>query len=206
MRHAPRQRGDGSRLETPERPWWDKSPETPDEDQTNSFERKNVPDWLDAAWSILDGDPSIEDALLVYHQGLILQQEDRESFAMIAFVASIEAIGLKLGRLERCSKCGTMIGSSRRFRQALALVVPDEERRKTLAKMVYDQRSTTAHRGRLHGTEAAPGTLAWAAGSFLARDPVWEFTSRLHQIRTASRNLLLRVLRERLELSAERDG
>jgi hypothetical protein len=96
MREAPAERGEGPRLETPERPWWVKPPETPEEDQADSFERKDIAEWSDEAWSVLDADPAIEDALLVYHQGLVLQQEGHVSFAMIAFVASIEAIGAKL--------------------------------------------------------------------------------------------------------------
>jgi hypothetical protein len=208
IREVPAERGEGPRLETPERPWWQKQPETPEEDQAESFQREDIAEWLDEAWSILDADPAVEDALLVYHQGLVLQQEDRESFAMIAFVASIEAIGAKLSKRKRCSccpECKVMIGSAKQFQEALALVVPEEERCKALAKVVYDQRSTTAHAGRLHGSEAAPGTFV-SAGSFFARNSVWEFTSHLWETRKANRDLLLRVLRDRLELSAAGAG
>jgi len=148
MREAPAERGEGPWLETPERPWWVKPPETPEEDQADSFERKDIAEWSDEAWSVLDADPAIEDALLVYHQGLVLQQEGHVSFAMIAFVASIEAIGAKLGELERCTccaECRVKIGSSKRFQKALALVIDDDNRRKALANTVYGRRSTTAH-------------------------------------------------------------
>jgi hypothetical protein len=208
MREAPAERGEGPRLETPERPWWVKPPETPEEDQADSFERKDIAEWSDEAWSVLDADPAIEDALLVYHQGLVLQQEGHVSFAMIAFVASIEAIGAKLGELERCTccaECRVKIGSSKRFQKALALVIDDDNRRQALANTVYGRRSTTAHAGRLHGTEAAPGTLGWA-GSFFSRDSVWEFISHLFETRKANRDLLLRILRDRLELPAAGAG
>jgi hypothetical protein len=89
-----------------------------------------------------------------------------------------------------------MIGSAERFRRALALVVPDENRRRALARAAYGQRSTTAHAGRLHGGEVAPGTFAHP--SFFSRDEVLEFTRQLYAIRDASRNLLLHVLRDRL--------
>jgi len=185
-----------------------KPPETPEEDQADSFERKDIAEWSDEAWSVLDADPAIEDALLVYHQGLVLQQEGHVSFAMIAFVASIEAIGAKLGELERCTccaECRVKIGSSKRFQKALALVIDDDNRRQALANTVYGRRSTTAHAGRLHGTEAAPGTLGWA-GSFFSRDSVWEFISHLFETRKANRDLLLRILRDRLELPAAGAG
>jgi hypothetical protein len=204
MRQAPGPREEGIRLDTPERPWWDKPSDLAEEDRTDTFGREDLPDWLDQAWSILDGDPDIEDALLVYHEGLVLQQKGHESFAMIAFVASIEALGAQLGELRRCPECGTVIGSAERFRRALALVMPEEERRKALAKVVYGKRSTTAHEGRLHGAEPAPGSLPFS-GSFFSRDSVWEFTRHLHETRQASRDLLLRVLRDRLELSAVAD-
>jgi hypothetical protein len=168
------------------------------------FSQEDLPDWMDQAWSILDADPVVEDALLAFHEGLVLQQEGHESFAMIAFVASIEALGTQLGELRRCPECSTVIGSADRFRRALAFVMPEEARRRALAKVVYGKRSTTAHAGRLHGAEAAPGALPFA-GSFFSRDSVWEFTLYLHETRQASRELLLRVLRDRLELSADVD-
>jgi hypothetical protein len=198
VRQAPGERAEGQHLEIPERPWWDAPSDVPEEDHTASFERQPAPDWLGLAWDILDSDSIYEDALLVHHEGLALQQEGHESMAMIAFVSSIEAIGAKLGRLERCPECNTMIGSAERFRRALAFVMPDEDERKALAKLVYGRRSTTAHAGRLHGAEAAAGTLLW--GSFLNEDEAFQFKRHLYSTRKASRDLLFRVLRDGVEL------
>lgn len=73
---------------------------------------------MDDGWRTLDADLAIEDALLAHHEGLMLQEEGHASFAMVAFVSSIEAIGAKLGELQRCKECGTMTGSAERFRRA----------------------------------------------------------------------------------------
>jgi hypothetical protein len=194
LRESPRERVEGQSLEIPERPWWDARSDVPEQGQTGGFERQPAPDWLNQAWDALNADPITEDALLVHHEGLVLQQEGHESMAMIAFVSSIEAIGAKLGRLKRCPECNTMIGSAERFRRALALVMPDENERKALAKLVYGRRSTTAHAGRLHGAETAAGTLLW--GSFLSVDEAFHFKMHLYAIRKASRDLLLLVLRD----------
>jgi len=201
IRHAPGERTEETRLEMPGHPWWDAPSEAPDEDQTGGFELQPAPDWLSQAWDDLDADPIIANALLVHHEGLVLQQEGHESFAMIAFVSSIEAIGAKLGRLRHCPKCHTVIGSADRFRSALALVMPDEVERNALAKLVYGRRSTTAHAGRLHGTEADPGALTWG-GSILSEDPAFQFKRHLYSTRKASRDLLLRILRDRVPPTA----
>jgi hypothetical protein len=201
VRESPRLRADGEHLEIPERPWWDAGSEPSGQDQTEGFDQQLAPDWLDQAWSILDSDRIIEDALLVHHEGLVLQQEGHDSMAMIAFVSSIEAIGAKLRKLERCPKCNTMTGSRDRFRRALALVMPDEAERKALVSFVYDRRSDTAHSGRLHGTEAAAGTLLW--GAFLSEDAGFQFKSHLYSTRKASRDLLLRVLRDKVTFPSQ---
>lgn len=203
VRQTPEERAEGGRLEIPGRPWWDnRSADVPEEDHTGSFERQPAPDWVNQAWDALNSDPVTEDALLIHHEGLVLQQEGHESMARIAFVSSIEAMGAKLGRLERCPECNTMIGSSDRFRRALALVMPDENERRVLAKLVYGRRSTTAHAGRLHGTEATAGTLLW--GSFLSEDEAFQFKRHLYSIRKASRDLLLLVLRDGVVLDPQR--
>lgn len=197
LRHTPTPLEQDGRLDAPRQIWWH-SQIADDHEPVGEFEREPAPDWLDQAWQVLDGDPAIEDALLVHHEGLILHEEGHASFAMVAFVSSIEAIGAMLGELRRCNECGTMIGSAERFRRALALVVPDEDRRKSLARAAYGQRSTTAHAGRLHGGEVAPGTFVHP--SFFSKDEVMEFTMQLYAIRDASRDLLLRVLRDRVSL------
>ena len=200
IRQAPTMRSeDGRRLETPTRPWWDASLENEpaQDDDALGFERQPLPDWLAQAWEMLDDDPTLEDALLVHHEGRALQQQGHDSFAMIAFVSSIETIGAKLGEMERCECCGTITGSTERFRRALALVIDDEEERKALARMAYGRRSKTAHAGQLHGTEAAPGTLVSGA-SFFSQNAGTQFMMNVFAVRKASRDLLLRILRDGL--------
>jgi hypothetical protein len=106
-------------------------------------------------------------------------------------VAAIEGIGSKLTDLHRCRECGSRVGSGERFRRALALVLPEEEA-SALAKS-YKPRSGTVHSGKLHGTEARVGALAFPA--FLTEDPVDDFVMRLlYKMRKASRALLTLAL------------
>ena len=84
------------------------------------------------------------------------------------------------------------VGAGRRFREALRLVLPDDEVRK-LAK-VYESRSKTAHEGRLHGGEMT----YWSMPSpriFTPRLESMDFRYQLvWQLRSVSRKLLVHHL------------
>jgi len=145
-----------------------------------------VPTWLASAWSALDRDSKLVDALAAYFEGL-QPQEDHPSFALIASVASIEAIGARLYDLQRCDTCNSAVGSAERFRRALRLVRAEDDA-KALSK-AYSNRSKTAHAGRLYGSENVFG--AFPVGRIFSPDPALDFT--WHQtfgLRNANRDLL----------------
>lgn len=59
-------------------------------------------------------------------QGVAIQ-DWHPSFALLAYVASIETIGEKLSKPKRCPQCNQVLGSMSRFRQALVKVRSDDE-------------------------------------------------------------------------------
>ena len=133
-----------------------------------------LPYWIESAWKLIQEDPVLLDAINAYQEGLKLHP-DHPSFALIAHVASIEAIGSKLYKPERCKKCGSIIGSTERFRTALRLVIAEDEVRR-LTKAVYPRRSGTAHRGHLHGTENTFGAVFFSFFGTLIQPSPLEFT------------------------------
>jgi hypothetical protein len=115
-----------------------------------------VPAWCDGAWTMLDEDEALMHATHAYHQGALAHLR-HPSLALLAFVAAIEAIGARYVNLERCDRCGSRIGSRKRFLRAASLVISEDEAL-ALRKLAYDEaRSKTAHEGRLHGLEISFG-------------------------------------------------
>jgi hypothetical protein len=142
----------------------------------------------------LDSDPDLANAVGGYYEGRLLEAQ-HPSFALIAFVGSVESLGAKLYKLQRCQTCKSQVGAAERFRQALRLVMPEEDAR-ALGKM-YSPRSSTAHTGRLHGMETAFGALEWAG--LLSRGPEFDFHMRqMYQFRVAAKRLLELALTEGL--------
>jgi len=161
-----------------------------------------IPDWFDSAWSILDQDVKIANALAGYYEGLLMLDE-HPSFALVAFVGVVEAIGAKLSRLDRCEACGTMIGAGKRFRAALRLV-RDETESAALAK-AYGPRSKTAHEGRLYGTEAVLGTFL--TPGMMSPQPQFEFVwGQVYRVKKAACDLLLQGLQGKLPVTLEVHG
>jgi hypothetical protein len=103
----------------PSRLWWHQW--TEDIDTTTSSERRNVktmPDWVPAAWQEMNNRPQLGHAVAVHHEGLRAQYE-HPSLALIAFVASVEAVANLLFRAERCPECNVtkmwLLGFVQRF-------------------------------------------------------------------------------------------
>lgn len=114
---------------------------------------ETLPEWVDAAWELRATDATYRAALDAWYEGALLEQR-RPSMALIAFTAAVEAIGNSRFGVECCRECGQAIGSGRRFRKTLGLVLSRRERETLLAAIeVYGMRSRTAHRGELHGHE-----------------------------------------------------
>jgi hypothetical protein len=134
------------------------------------------------------------DFLNAYYEGLLLLDK-HPSLALIAFVATIEAIGEKLVRSERCSSCGTVLRSGDRFRTALRLAVSEPEAK--ILEKVYGPRSRTAHSGRLHGSE--PWRGAPPLPTFFTLGAAERFEVEIGQLGRAAAILLRLVLQNQLD-------
>lgn len=60
-----------------------------------SRQRRVIPKWLPNAFNKIEGDEHVANALNTYHEGLLMQIQ-HPSFALVAFVSSVETIGRKL--------------------------------------------------------------------------------------------------------------
>lgn len=141
-----------------------------------------IPDWLEGAWYRLEEDLVLVSALSAHLEGVAIQ-DWHPSFALIAYVASIEAIGQKLAKPERCKECGQILGATSRFRQAVAEVLTNAE-----AVGYSKLRSGTVHAAVLHGDEELFGALR-DLGEEL--DKKWAFAAEVvGKLRGASRDLL----------------
>lgn len=152
-----------------------------------------IPSWCATAWRKAVDDDVIATALHAHHTALALE-EISPSFALIAYVGVLEGLGAKLVPLKRCEccdNCTAMVGSGRRFREALKLVLPRKEVRQL--EEVYERRSKTAHEGRLHGDEVAG--MFFPPRVFAPRPENLDFRYQLvWKMRNASRKLLMHYL------------
>jgi hypothetical protein len=194
VREAPAPVAHGVR-QTPSRLWWQHWPE--DFYTSTAPESRNVktiPNWVSAALEYMNKRPQLGHAVAVHHEGLCAQLE-HPSLALIAFVASIEAVANLLFREERCPECNAHRNVAARFRATLRLVATDEEARHLGA--AYSPRSRTVHQGWLHGGETTPGMLSFSWGV----NPIREFEWMVWGMRAASRKLLQRAVRGELPAS-----
>jgi hypothetical protein len=149
------------------------------------------PDWLDPAWDQMRQRQWLAHAVVAHHEGLTAQLE-HPSLSLVSFISSIEAVSNRLFIEERCTTCDAYRYVKARFTATLRLVVSDEDAESLGA--AYNSRSVTVHRGRLHGSDIAPGTH----GFFWNGDPRTFDTSTVYPMAAASRRLLRRALRREL--------
>jgi hypothetical protein len=78
-------------------------------------------------------------AFLMHHEGLLVVRE-HPSLGLLSFIASIETLAAMRETLERCAECKVVIGSTARFKRAIATVrsearcaVPDKGVRPPIA-------------------------------------------------------------------------
>lgn len=127
-----------------------------------AFQVRAVPPWLDRAWTRLESNDDLAQAVTAYHEATRLYRE-HPSFALVAFVAAIEACAKVLPRPsgdapKKCPTCQREPNTAAAdFRRALGEVIDSPEEVKAVAKIAYRQRSQTAHEGVLHGIESLPG-------------------------------------------------
>lgn len=112
--------------------------------------RRTIPKWLPPAFKELDGDIATYDALNTYHEGLLMEIE-HPSFALIASVSAIEAVGRKV--------IGRRAGTKQRFVAGLRTVIKTKKKADEVAAM-YSPRSDTAHEAKLHGNENLVGHVS----------------------------------------------
>jgi len=194
VREAPARIADGVR-KAPSRLWWQQWGE--DFDASREPELRNVktmPDWASAAWQQMNSRPQLGHAVAVHHEGLRAQFE-HPSLALVAFIASIEAVANLLFREERCSECNAHKDVAARFRATLRLVATDEEA--TRLDAAYSPRSRTVHQGWLHGGETTPGMFNFSWGA----NPIRDFEWMVWGMRAASRRLLESAVRGELPAS-----
>lgn len=158
-------------------------------------ERVVIPGWCNEGLRRVEKDVVLLKALHSHHQGLALE-EIAPSHSLLAYVGAIEGIGAKLEDLRRCeccSECTINVGSGRRFRQALKLVMTSREAR-ALAS-AYDRRSKIAHEGALLGGEdhgGAPSPAELFAPRLDTEDFVYQ---TLWSMKDASRRVVCHFLR-----------
>jgi hypothetical protein len=148
-----------------------------------SRHRRVIPKWLPKAFSKIETDEHVANALNTYHQGLLMQRQ-HPSFALLAFVSSIETIGRKLNR---------KAGNKKRFIIGIETVTKTKARAKEIAD-AYKPRSDTAHEATLHGNEDLFGHVGLP--SIFNPEPSDFFAiSEVSRIKHVSRKVLLKQLK-----------
>ncbi|MGK5442141.1 hypothetical protein ACSNN7_10000 [Micromonospora sp. URMC 105] len=185
IRESPAPMDWGERL-PPEKIFWQEIPTLSDEvPRPEPTSGREIPNWSEAGWARITKTPRLADAVSAHHEGLRAQVE-HPSLALVAFIASIEAISQLLYREDRCNTCKGHLHISAKFRQTLRLVLDEEEAAEL--GTAYSSRSLTVHRGRLHGTETTIGALNTGLWSF---DSASEFQWQvLYKMNRASASLL----------------
>ena len=148
-----------------------------------------LPAWTASALSRLRTDDELRELVQAHHQAMSLELK-HPSYALLAYVAVIEGMGARYVPLERCdccASCSVKLGSGRRFRKALALVLSNPETRQ-LSK-AYERRSQTAHQGKLHGGEGVLGSMPSARIFSLEESRYFQW-QHVWPLRRASRLLL----------------
>lgn len=159
-----------------------------------------IPLWIEGGLAKLDEQPDLLQLARAHHQGLMLEERS-PSYALLAYVAVIEGIGARyvdLTRCECCKSCSVKIGSGKRFRTALGLVLPEDEARRF--GKAYGKRSLTAHQGQLHGGESLFGSTPGLRIFSQEESRLFRY-QQVWPLRRASRELMTLALTDRLPTS-----
>jgi hypothetical protein len=159
---------------------------------SESSEPLEIPDWADTAWKAVQNKPWLSHAVAAFHEGMRASHV-HPSLALIAFVASIEAVSQRVFHESLCS-CGTHEDVAAKYRETLKLVLPENEAIELGES--YKPRSHTVHQGRLHGYEPTVGHFEmnlWGNSQGAA----FQWTT-LRRTESASRMLLTRALKGEL--------
>lgn len=149
----------------------------------NFRRRKTIPKWLDEAYKKIDSEETVSNALDMYHEGLLMEQE-HPSFALLAHVASIEAVGRKI--------LGSNAGTKRRFKAGLRTIMTKKNADEIV--LLYKPRSSTVHEARLHANENLAGYVAIPSVFSPAPSDIFWLT-HMKRIRRVSCRVLTKQLR-----------
>jgi hypothetical protein len=143
--------------------------------------RLEVPHWLPTANVKLDADEELCNALLAYHEGILLKR-GHPSLAAVAFVAALDGIGRRHAS-----------GSKNRVKAAAARVLSEEEASALVD--AYELRCSTVHEGVMHGGEVLGGVFTMPR--FLSRDEASEFVwGSLRRLEQAAQAVIVQLLAE----------
>ncbi len=146
--------------------------------------RRTIPKWLPNAFKKINTDEHVLNAINTYHQGLLMEAQ-HPSFALLAFVSSIETIGRKINR---------NAGNKKRFILGIETVAKSKTKAKQIAD-AYKPRSDTAHEAKLHGNEDLFGHVGLP--SIFNPEPSDFFAiSEVSRIKQVSRKVLLKQLKQ----------
>lgn len=150
-----------------------------------SRQKRVIPKWLPNAFMKLETDEHVANALNTYHEGLLMQVQ-HPSFALLAFVSSIETIGRKLS---------IKAGNKKRFIIGIETVAKTKARAKEIADALYKPRSDTTHEARLHGNEDLFGHVGLP--SIFNPEPADFFAiGEVSRIKNVSREVLVKQLKK----------
>lgn len=131
--------------------WEEYGTPEPEPDTRDEF---SIEPWMESALAVLKRQPLLRDAVAMFDQGLIIGVE-QPSVAALCFTSTIEAVGKLAGdELPRCPECGSRTGVTKRFKEQVAKVVPEEDVKRY--GNLYAKRSETTHESALHGDELKP--------------------------------------------------
>jgi hypothetical protein len=142
--------------------------------------------WTSDAWLILESDDTLDEAAGMYAEGLDLR-ERHPSFALTAFISAIERVSQLQKGLERCATCNQVVGSTRRFQEAVEGALPPQHA--AMLTDAYARRSKTVHHGVLHGSERRK-VMLWRTS---AKGPDFEY-GVVRAAQGAARNLIYSAL------------
>lgn len=175
----------------PKRDFWEDA--QLDEEPYLTSKGKTVPKWTKNAWRVIKGRPKLANAVAIYREGLRAQSQ-HPSLALVAFIASIEAISQIVYHDDKCTECEARRFISDKFTHTLRLVT-DEESAELLGRS-YSPRSRTVHQGKLHGTETTVGSMGMSIWN--PDDPRFFNYATVYRMGDVSRELLEMALNGKL--------
>lgn len=153
------------------------------------------PGWIEQAWSALDADAGLAQAVNAVYEGMRLEPE-HPSLAHLTFVAAIEGYGMRFAEDAPCDcqpGCTHVkTAAAKRFRKALKTGMTGREVQR-ISGLAYDLRSYTGHQGSLFGSEKTFGYSPHMSLFNVAGDAVFDYVV-LGELRNASRQVLAKAL------------